>query len=200
MPCLAFDLGLAASYSSPSQRARVLSEHWTHKHVYCPNCGKEALERTVNNSPASDFSCPSCQEVYELKSQKGSFGRKLTDGAYATMIKRLNEANNPNLFLLNYNLNLAQVTNLTVVPKYFLVPDLIEKRKPLADTARRARWIGCNIILQGIPQSGRISLVEAGGFRPKAEVLADWRKTVFVRQQKRLDGRGWLIVTAQPTP
>lgn len=190
---LAFDPELAASYSSPTQRARVLSEHWTNKHVYCPNCGRKALTKAVNNKPASDFFCPDCQEVYELKSRKGSFGRKLTDGAYATMIKRLKDDDNPNLFLLNYNLQLAQVTKLLVVPRHFLVPEIIERRKPLAATARRAGWVGCNINLQGIPQTGRISLVEAGRFRPKAEVLADWRKTLFVRQQKRPDARGWLI-------
>lgn len=190
---LVLNLELAAPYSSPTQRARVLSEHWAHKHVYCPNCGKETLEKVANNKPVSDLFCQGCRETYELKSQKGSFGRKLTDGAYATMIERLQGDSNPNLFLLNYSLQLAQVTSLSVVPKHFLVPELIEKRKPLAATARRAGWVGCNIVLQGIPPSGRISLIEAGGFRSKAEVLADWQRTLFVHQQKRPDRRGWLI-------
>ena len=193
MPYLAFDLGLATSYSSPTQRARVMSEHWAHKNVYCPNCGKDTLGKVANNRPVSDFVCPDCQETYELKSQKGSFGRKLTDGAYATMIERLRGDNNPNLFLLNYALHPVRVTNLAVVPKHFLVPEFIEKRKPLAVTAKRAGWIGCNILLHGIPPSGRISFIEAGGFRSKADVLADWQRTLFVRQQTRPAGRGWLV-------
>ena len=104
MPSLAFDLNAAVSYASASQRARVLSEHWTHKQIYCPNCGRAALEKDMNNRPVSDFRCPDCYEVYELKSQKGSFGRKLVDGAYGTMVKRLEASDNPNLFLLSYSL------------------------------------------------------------------------------------------------
>ena len=42
-----------------------------------------------------------------------------------------------------------------MVPKHFFVPDIIEKRKPLAETARRAGWIGCNIVLKNIPNEGR---------------------------------------------
>lgn len=37
-----------------------------------------------------------------------------------------------------------------MVPKYFFSPEIIEKRKPLADTAKRAGWIGCNILLNRI--------------------------------------------------
>jgi len=190
---LTFDLELAATYASPSQRARVLTEGWAQRYVYCPNCGREPLAKVANNTPASDLICAGCQETYELKSQKGSFGRKVADGAYNTMVKRLMADDNPNLLLLNYNLNIARVTNLLVVPKHFLVPELIEKRKPLPPTARRAGWIGCNILLQGIPHAGRISIIEAGGFRAKSEVLADWRRTSFIREQRRPGARGWLL-------
>jgi len=43
-----------------------------------------------------------------------------------------------------------EVSNFLVVPKYFFVPGVIEKRKPLSATARRAGWIGCNIVLKSI--------------------------------------------------
>lgn len=39
---------------------------------------------------------------------------------------------------------------------------MIEQRKPLATTARRAGWIGCNILLSGIPPEGRIPIVVGG--------------------------------------
>ena len=100
--------------------------------------------------------------------------------------------NNPSLFLLNYNLTLLSVTNLFIVPKHFFVRDIIEKRKPLAETARRAGWIGSHILLNRIPASGKICLVRNGVVQPKDAVLAEWQKTLFLRNQS-LEARGWLI-------
>ncbi|MFX8891431.1 DpnI domain-containing protein, partial [Acinetobacter baumannii] len=84
---------------------------------------------------------------YELKSQKGKFGAKVSDGAYKTKCERLAASNNPNLLLMNYDRASLTVVNLFIVPKHFFVPDIIEQRKPLATTARRAGWIGSNILL-----------------------------------------------------
>jgi len=50
--------------------------------------------------------------------------------------------------LLNYDLARLAVSNVFVVPKHFFVREIIEERKPLAPTARRAGWIGCNILLK----------------------------------------------------
>ena len=58
------------------------------------------------------------------------------------MTERLAASNNPNLLLLNYDLQRLAVTNVVIVPKHFFVSDIIEKRKPLAPTARRAGWVG----------------------------------------------------------
>jgi type II restriction enzyme len=32
------------------------------------------------------------------------------------------------------------VNNFFVIPKYFFIPEIIEKRKPLSETAKRAGW------------------------------------------------------------
>jgi len=66
------------------------------------------------------------------------------------MIERLESANNPNFFFLNYDLKDLSVLNFLVIPKHFFVPSIIEKRKALSQTARRAGWVGCNILLQSI--------------------------------------------------
>jgi type II restriction enzyme len=190
---LLFNPELAAPYSSASQRVRVLSEHWTHEHLYCPNCGEQPLRKTENNRPASDFSCCRCAEVFELKSKRGAFDRKLTDGAYDSLMRRLAERNSPSLFLLSYRGQPPEVTTFTIVPKHFLTPSLVERRRPLAPTAQRAGWIGCNILLEGIPQVGRILLYEAGVFRSKEEVRAAWQRTTFLREQEHVEGQGWLI-------
>jgi type II restriction enzyme len=84
------------------------------------------------------------------------------------------------------------VTNALVIPKHFFVIKIIEKRKPLAETARRAGWVGCNILLKQIPSSGKIFLVRDGLPESKASVLAQWQKTLFLRKEAA-DDRGWLI-------
>ena len=56
------------------------------------------------------------------------------------MCERLAANNNPNLLLLKYDLKQFAVTDLFVVPKHFFVREIIQERKPLAETARRAGW------------------------------------------------------------
>jgi len=179
-------------YESASQSARVWTETWVRSQAFCPNCGKSNIHKYENNRPVADFYCSACEEDYELKSQKNKFGAKVLDGAFRSMCERVEASNNPNLMLLNYDLKAFGVTNLFVVPKHFFVRDIIEKRKPLADTARRAGWIGCNILLSQVPAAGKIFLVENGQLVPKASVLSKWRKTLFLREEGA-DGRGWLI-------
>jgi type II restriction enzyme len=183
-----------ASYQSGSQNARAWTERWVREEVYCPNCGHPRIDQFPANRPAADFFCSVCREEFELKSQKKSFGRKIVDGAFRTMSERIAQSNNPNLVLLNYDLDRRAVTNVAVVPKHFLVQDIIEKRKPLADTARRARWIGCNILLSAIPSAGRIVLARDGIAEPKELVLAQWKRTLFLRRESS-EARGWLIET-----
>jgi len=71
------------------------------------------------------------------------------------MIQRLQSSSNPNFFFLNYTKN-YEVSNFLVIPKYFFTPEIIEKRKPLSENANRAGWVGCNILLSPIPESGKI--------------------------------------------
>ena len=179
-------------YSSASQNAKAWTERWVGAWAYCPNCGNSKISQFAANRPVADFFCPSCNEEYELKSQKTKFGTKILDGAYRTMCERLAATNNPNLFLLNYNLKQLAVVDLLIVPKHFFVLKIIQERKPLASTARRAGWIGCNILLNQIPSAGKIFLVRAGLPQPKEAVLTQWQKTLFLREEGT-ETRGWLI-------
>jgi type II restriction enzyme len=181
-----------ASYNSGSQRARAWSEQWVRDEVYCPSCGSSKINQFEANRPVADFVCGICSEEYELKSQKKKLGLKVVDGAYGTMCDRLQASNNPNLLLLNYDLQKLAVANLLVVPKHFFIRGIIEERKPLAPTARRAGWIGCNILLSEIPASGRIYIVKDGQVQSKEIVLAQWRKTLFLRSEGP-EAKGWLI-------
>lgn len=82
-----------------------------------------------------------------------------------------------------------------IVPKHYLVPEFVEARKPLSPSARRAGWVGCNILLGNIPQSGRISVIEAGQPTPKEKVLRRWAATKFLRDSAAKSSKGWLLAT-----
>lgn len=58
--------------------------------------------------------------------------------------------------------------------------------------ARRAGWIGCNILLTGIPESGKIYIVRNGEPIEKAKVL---ERFSHVRQLslENLNKRGWMV-------
>lgn len=190
---LFFETKIVDEYKSLSQKVRVLTEHWVDNQAYCPNCGNISIDKYENNKPVADFYCSYCREDYELKSTKEMIGTKIVDGAYRTMIERLQDSNNPNLFLLNYALSDFEVHNFFVIPKHFFTPDIIEKRNPLSLTARRAGWVGCNILLQNIPQIGKIFFVKNRQVEPKDKVLREWQKTLFLREEKVASAKGWLL-------
>lgn len=179
-------------YDSGSQRARFWTEEWAGRELYCLNCGAERLRKLPNNTPVGDLVCDECAEEYELKSQSKKIGERVPDGAYRTMIERLGAGNNPSLMLLSYDRARQSVTNVAVVPKHFFVPDIIEERAPLKATAKRAGWVGCNILLSKVPEAGRIYVVRNGAALPKDLVLETWSKTAFL-QDMRLESRGWLL-------
>lgn len=79
-----------------------------------------------------------------------------------------------------------------MVPKYFFSPEIIEKRKPLADTAKRAGWIGCNILLNRIPDEGRIYIVQNEQEIPIKKIIEKVHKTEFLRGSK-LETRRWTL-------
>jgi type II restriction enzyme len=180
------------SYTSGAQSARNWTEAWVKAWAYCPHCGNENISPFPNNTPLADFFCSSCNEEFELKSKKGKFGPSIANGAFLTKCQRLAASNNPNLLLMNYDVKNLSVINLIVIPKHFFVQDIITQRKPLAPTAKRAGWIGSNILIGRVPSSGKIHIVQDGFVRPKDRVLEEWQKTLFLRQES-LESRGWLL-------
>ncbi len=189
---VSLNFNLSQNYTSRSQIIRVVSESWVQQNSYCPSCGAESLQKFENNKPVADFFCAKCKEEYEVKSKKGKISKKIVDGAYSTMIDRVTSLNNPNFFFLSYNRVSREVENFFIVPKHFFTPDIIEKRKALAKTARRSGWIGCNIDLVKIPDLGKIFLVKNSEILKTRDVLEKWNKSLFLRKGS-LDARGWTL-------
>jgi type II restriction enzyme len=179
-------------FKGPTQIARVLTEGWIARSMFCPNCGAENISQCPANRQVADFECRGCREKYELKAQRGQFGAKVLDGAYGAKMKRLLSDNNPNLLLMNYDRGRMSVTDLVVIPKHFFTADIIEARAPLGPSARRAGWQGSRIRLDAVPMAGKIALVRGGVLVPRNMVLQGWRDTLFLRDQQPAR-RGWLI-------
>lgn len=179
-------------FKSGTQKAKDITEAWVAASVFCPNCGNSKLNQFPANLPVADFFCANCQDQYELKSQKKAFGQKLANGAYQTKIDRLNSNSSPNLILLNYEPTALKITNVCLVPKRYFVSDIVEKRKPLKSSARRAGWVGSNILIGKVPKSGRIFLVENERIIDRDTVLKQWQKTAFLSNISQ-SARGWLL-------
>lgn len=189
---LQLDIKIAEKYNSNSQKIRVITEDWVSQNLFYPYCGNEYISQFENNRPVADFYCPHCIEEYELKSKNGSISNKVNDGAYATMIERVESVNNPNFFFMHYNKSDLKVINFIMVPKHFFSTEIIERRKPLAETARRAGWVGCNIILNKIPDEGRIFIVKNEIQQSVKSVITTVKRTEFISHYK-LDARGWIL-------
>lgn len=189
---LYFDQALAKNYKSHSQAARVLTEEWAKKNMYCPRCGNPKLTHFENNRKVADFYCTECKNEYELKSKNGIIGRKIADGAYDTFIQRITSNNNPDFFVMSYDSDNLCVDNLWIVPKHFFTPAIVEKRKPLSQNARRAGWVGCNILFDEVPQQGKVSIVRDRTVIQKGIVLSNVARSSQLATTG-LDARGWLL-------
>jgi len=119
---LAFRPELVRHYTSASQRIGNLGEAWVAENLYRPSCGFAQLRQFEKDRRVADFVCSKCAEQFELKSKSGSFGSKVPNGAYETLLQRLRAADNPNLLLLGYHRPSLPVRNLIIVPKQYFHP------------------------------------------------------------------------------
>ncbi len=190
---LRFNISLANAYKSATQIARILTEDWLARNMYCPICGEISIKKIEANAPVKDYVCEHCKSQYELKSKKGNtdkYATKVNDGVYRTMIDRINSLDNPSFFFMHYDN--YEVNNLIIVPKCFFTPDVIEKRKPLTGDARRAGWEGCNILLNQIPDFAKIPIIKNKIVLDSNTVRKEYRR-VYSLQTNSIESRGWLI-------
>jgi type II restriction enzyme len=168
----------------------VLTEDWAAKHLFCASCKQNRLSRAHDNTRVIDYVCDTCKETYQLKSQGKSLGDKVLDSAYEPMVNSIKQNMAPNLLLLHYNRFDYCAENLIIVPRYFLTLSCIEPRKPLSASARRAGWVGCNIVLREIPVDGKIPIIkEKSPVSPKS-VREHFGRFRFLLG-KKYDLRGW---------
>jgi type II restriction enzyme len=98
----------------------------------------------------------------------------------------------PNLFILHYDRKKWSVSNVILVPNFAFSMSAIEKRKALGPDARRAGWVGCNILLGRIPADAKIPIVTEGLAVSSSEVR---KQSARLRPLEALtsENRGWTL-------
>jgi type II restriction enzyme len=182
---------LGRAYKSGSQIARVISEDWCGRELYCPACDSDQLRPAKINNPAVDFVCPVCGQPFQLKSLRAWNQKKIVDAGYESMLRSIRSDRVPNLLILQYSTEWF-VRNLLLIPSVFFSETVIERRAPLASNARRAGWIGCNILLDRIPQDGKIAVVSNGSSVEERRVREEFSR---VRKLAEVPPtlRGWTL-------
>ena len=187
---LALDPSVAEGYSSKAQRSRVITEAWAAEQLYCLNCDVERVEAHRPNKRVEDFLCPSCDRRLQLKASRGGHGRKVSNSAYEPKLEAIRANRAPDYAFMGFDPDRWRVTDLYVVPGHFLTPTVVEERAPLRDDARRSGWVGSNILLDRVPDAGRIVLVDDGDVVPTEAAREQFERTAFLSGE-RADARGW---------
>ncbi len=190
---LTCDMSVASSYTNASQRARVISECWFQSNSYCLACDADSLARSAPNTIATDFKCLVCGHKYELKTFRRRPCKSLVDGAYESLISRINAGLTPTLCLLERN-EAWEISSLTAIHASFLTSWAVQPRPPLRASARRAGWVGCNIRLDRIPPDGEIALIANGVEQSKAEIRRKFRQFLPLSKLSA-EQRGWTALT-----
>ena len=179
-------------YTSGSQRARVVTEPWAEANLYCPSCTSPRLVPFNANTPAKDFRCPECNELFQLKSQKRPFTTRINDSAYSKMCQAIRMDATPSFFALHYHPEKWRVQSLILVPRFVVSLSAVEKRNPLSPTAERSAWVGCNILLAGIPVDARISVV-MNGVAARPSTVREHFNRLRRFENLRVEKRGWTL-------
>lgn len=180
------DLGLR----SQSQQSRVATEAWVGREFYCASCGS-GLAPFKANTPVYDFYSELCGERFQLKASRSPIARSVLGADFRRMWQSIANNSQPSLILLHYDRPAWRVRDLSLVHRACITVNCVRRRKPLAATAQRAGWEGCNIVLDDIPSVGRIPVVSAGEIREKRLVLDQWKRTSKLLGVKPIE-RGWL--------
>ncbi len=108
------------------------------------------------------------------------------------MMEAVKNDRTPNFYFMEYELATWSIRNLLLIPHFAFPPSAIVKRKPLAATARRAGWVGCNIALNRIPAEARISIVREQSVLSEAEVRTKFKR-VKPLEKISVTERGWTL-------
>jgi type II restriction enzyme len=187
---LGMNIALAEGYKAPPQIARVVTEAWFLEQMYCPACPSPHLTKTRDNTRVVDFICENCHAEFQLKAKSDHLGKRLRDAAYGPMRERISSGLAPHFAFLVYDRATWSVTSLLFVPGHFLTLSAIEPCKPLSASARRAGWVGCNILTTALPEDGKVFIVSDGRVSDRSTIREKWCRFSWLSDQPA-EVRAW---------
>ena len=187
---LRLDPTVAAGYTSRSQVARLITEDWASRNLFCVACLSDEVNSERANTPVTDYRCPVCGTTYQLKSRNGSFGSVVNNSGYEKKLAAILGGTAPHYAFIQYSSAIWQVTDLFVIPGHFFTPAVIQARNPLSERARRSGWIGSNILLGKLPADARVQVIASSVARDAGQVRKDWGRYGFLQADERARG-GW---------
>lgn len=175
-----------------TQAIKMLSEFWTANNIFCPICWSALIQHKIDK-PVNDLFCRDCKADFELKSSKGNLGKTIPWWAYEIMIKEM--IDNPmHLFVLKYSEDYT-IKNFLVVPKYFFIPEIIQKRNTSKVKQKNWKirlWTWWNILFDKIPEGWKIHYIENWKYKTRTEILNEWEKIKFLEKEKSTS-KGWIF-------
>jgi type II restriction enzyme len=150
------------------------------------------VDAAPRNNPVIDFLCPACQRSYQLKSQGRRLSGRIVDAAYQEMRRAIREDRTPNLLVMHYDPVAWRVCDLILIPRFAFSNAAVEKRAPLSPGARRAGWVGCNILLGRIPLEAKLPIVTNGKPADPAEVRRKYKRVKSLAAIQPRE-RGWTL-------
>jgi hypothetical protein len=130
---------IGSRYKSPAQRARVITEFWAERNLYCIHCDSDSVNRSRPNTQAVDFVCPACHSPFQLKCQCSPFSTRVVDAGYDAMRRAIEEDRTPHLIVAHYDRDSWEMKNVLLVPRFAFSMSVIEKRKPLGPCCTPSR-------------------------------------------------------------
>jgi type II restriction enzyme len=108
------------------------------------------------------------------------------------MVRAIEKDQTPDMFVLHYEASEWAASTLILIPHFAFPISAIEKRKPLSATARRAGWVGCNILLGAIPLDAKIPVIVDGIPLPQKQVRQQYARIRPLAKLKT-EQRGWTL-------
>jgi len=175
-----------------TQAIKVLTEYWTANNIFCPVCWSALMQHKIDK-PVNDLFCRECSADFELKSSKWNLWKTIPWWDYEVMVKTMLE-NPMHLFVLKYSEDYT-IKNFLVVPKYFFIPEIIQKRNTSKVKQKNWKirlWTWWNILFDKIPESWKIHYIKDWTYKTRTEILEEWERVKFLEKTKE-KSKWWIF-------
>lgn len=175
-----------------TQAIKALTEFWTANNIFCPVCWSALIQHKIDK-PVNDLYCRKCNADFELKSSKWNLWKTILWWDYEIMVKTMLE-NPMHLFVLKYSEDFT-IKNFLVVPKYFFIPEIIQKRKTSNVKLKNWKirhWTWWNILFDKIPESWKIHYIKDWRYKTRTEILEEWSKIKFL-EKTETKSKWWIF-------